>query len=104
MPELIKKLRYDRKEGHAFVDVIEPESKYIVDRYWAEGNNVVHVDIHGNESVMSWKEHCKGLEHFQALNEIGLLNACACLDSILRISPENLEFIKSTIEEELDLR
>jgi len=104
MPELIKKLRYDREEGHAFVDVIEPESKYIVDRYWAEGNNVVHVDIHGNESVMSWKEHCKGLEYFQELDEIGLLNACACLDSILRISPENLEFFKSMIEEELDLR
>jgi len=104
MPELIKKLRYDREEGHAFVDVIEPESKYLADRYWAEGNNVVHEDIHGQESVMSWKDHCAGLEHFQALNEIGLLNACACLDSILRISPENLEFIKSTIEEELQAR
>jgi len=104
MPELIKKLKYDRKDVHAFVDVIDPESKYIVDRYWAEGNNVVHEDIHGQESVMSWKDHCAGLEHFQELNEIGLLNACACLDSILRIHPENLEFFKACIEEELQAR
>ena len=104
MSELIKRLKYDRKEGHAFVDVIDPESKYIVDRFWTSGNNVVHEDIHGQESVMSWKEHCAGLEHFQALNEIGLLNACACLDSILRIHPENLEFFKACIEEELNLR
>jgi len=40
MPELIKKLKYDRKDGHAFVDVIDPESKYIVDRYWAEGKQL----------------------------------------------------------------
>ena len=104
MPELIKKLRYDRVEHHVFVDVIDPESKYIVDRYWTEGRNVVHEDIHGNESVVSWKDHCKGLEYFQELNEIGLLNACACLDSILRIHPENLEFIKNAIEEELNYR
>ncbi len=41
---------------------------YLADRYWAEGNNVVHEDIHGNEFAMSWKEHCAGLEHFQELN------------------------------------
>lgn len=99
-----KILRYNEDEG-GWIEETDDDG-YSMQRYYLTGNNVTYISniTPDDDFVGSLECHCRGLEHYQALNEIALLNTAACLDDLLRLSPRNLEFVKSLIDAELENR